>query len=276
MLAKKFPLIYITDSRTYSINDQINTMPDLYQTGYSEYFAKYQYDRERQAQKAEKTLAVLKDYYGGPDSLEKLVLLDIGCSAGLMTIRYAEDFGFTVGIDIDEPAVSYANDNFASARVEFQVGDGMRLDFNDSTFDVVTCTHIYEHVPDYNKLMSEIRRVLRKGGICYFAAQNRITFIEPHYFLPFLSVLPKFLAHRYFRLFKKGEFYYENLLFLGQLKRLVKDFEIVDYTLKILQDPERFHVTELVSPNSLKQKMAIQVLKNAYFLCPTFIWLLRK
>jgi 2-polyprenyl-3-methyl-5-hydroxy-6-metoxy-1,4-benzoquinol methylase len=247
-----------------------------YQLGFAEQYAEFLFDQERQAQKASKTLAVLENYCGGPDSLSKLILLDVGCSAGLMTKVYSERFLRTVGIDIDIPAVEYAAANFSSERLAFAVADAMDTGFPSGSFDVVTCSHIYEHVPDSNRLMKEIHRILRKGGICHFAAQNRMSVIEPHYGLPLLSVLPKFMAHRYLRILGKGNMYYENLLTLSGLRKLVAEFECHDYTTEIIRDPVQYHATELLTPGSLKQKLALIVAQTLYFLCPTYVWILKK
>jgi SAM-dependent methyltransferase len=38
------------------------------------------------------------------------------------------------------------------------------LDYPDNFFDVVICNHVLEHVPDDKKAMSEMFRVLKKGG----------------------------------------------------------------------------------------------------------------
>ena len=247
-----------------------------YQLGFSEHFAEFLFDQERQARKAAKTLSVLEDFYGGPGSLSKLTLLDVGCSAGLMTKVYSERFLRTVGIDIDAPAVEYAAANFSSEKLEFVVADAMNTGFSSGSFDVVTCTHIYEHVPDSSKLMNEIHRVLKKGGICHFTAQNRMSVMEPHYGLPLLSVLPKFMAHWYLRILGKGKLYYENHLTLGGLRRLVAEFECHDYTAEIIRDPAQYHATELLTPGSLKQKIALGVTQTLYFLCPTYVWILKK
>lgn len=254
------------------MSDQNHT----YQLGYSEQYAQYQFDSARQDQKAQKVLAVLEDYYGGPGSLGDLTLLDMGCSAGLMTKPYSERFGKVVGVDIDAPAVEYASRCYSSERMQFFVADAMNTGLDNASFDVVTCTHIYEHVPDFHALLAEIYRVLKPGGICYFAAHNRLCFTEPHHGLPFLSVLPKPLAHRYLHLAGKGDYYYENLLSLKQLRRLVSRFDIVDYTKKVIEEPVKYHATDLLVQGSLKQRIALLVLDVAYFLCPTFIWLLRK
>lgn len=248
----------------------------LYQYGYSEYFAAYQFDTQRQTLKGQKTLAVLGDYYGGLDALRELSLLDMACSAGLMTRLYAEHFREVFGIDIDSPAVAYAARENTMENLQYAVSDAMNTGFESESFDVVTCTHVYEHVPDAKQLLSEIYRVTKRGGVCYFAAQNRLSLIEPHYGLPLLSVVPKPVAHRYMRLFGKGDRYYENLLTLGSLKRLVSQFEVVDYTVAVVDDPVKYHATDLLSPGSRSHRWARRLVRSAYFLCPTYIWLLRK
>jgi hypothetical protein len=94
--------------------------------------------------------------------------------------------------------------------------------------------------------------------------------------LPLLSVLPRPLADRYMRITGKGDRYYERTMSVWELRRLVSRFEVRDYSLRVLQEPERFHMTELVRPGSMKQRAAIVALRAAYWLFPTFIWMLVK
>jgi SAM-dependent methyltransferase len=124
--------------------------------------------------------------------------------------------------------------------------------------------------------MSEIHRILKPGGICYFAAGNRVKFMEAHYRLPLLSVIPKWLGHIYVRLAGKAEKYYETHLSYWGLRKLVGAFEIVDYTKEVVRDPVKYSALDMVRPGSLKQKLSLAVLGAAYWCCPTYIWILRK
>jgi SAM-dependent methyltransferase len=45
------------------------------------------------------------------------------------------------------------------------VTDGGQLGFRDESFDSVLCTQVLEHVPDALRVLSEVRRVLRPGGL---------------------------------------------------------------------------------------------------------------
>lgn len=248
-----------------------------YQLGFSEMHREEMYDVERRSGKARKTLAVIADYASraGID-LADLSLLDIGCSTGFLSRLYGEHFGQVTGIDIDAPAIEFAQKSVTDDHMNFHVRDSMQSGFPDNSFDAVTCTQVYEHVPDSRRLMEEIHRVLKPGGFCYFAAGNRVKFIEAHYRLPLLSVIPKWLAHFYIRAAGKADNYYETHLSLWGLRALVKRFEIVDYTRSVIADPEKFSATDLIKPDSIKQKLSLAGLTAAYWTCPTYIWILRK
>ena len=49
-------------------------------------------------------------------------------------------------------------------RFALLAGDALRLPFADATFDVVICSEVLEHLPDYRGALREILRVLRPGG----------------------------------------------------------------------------------------------------------------
>jgi len=232
------------------------------------------YNIEERRQKANKILSVLKDFTN--DDLRTLNLLDIGSSTGIMTKLLSEHFSLTVGIDIDESAVAYAKNNFESPTLQFFIQDSMNIQFPQNSFDVINCSHIYEHVPDSKQLINEIYRVLKPGGLCFFGAGNRLVFMEAHYKLPLLSVVPKWLAHKYIRLFRKADFYYETHLTYWGLKKLVSKFEINDYTKKIIRNPEKYYATEMVKEDSILQFLYLTIINIAYFICPTYIWILKK
>jgi SAM-dependent methyltransferase len=244
-----------------------------YQERFSETHAAEMFDAESRRSKAAKAVAILQDCLG---DLSRLSLVDLGCSNGLMTKFYGESFKEVIGLDIDAPGIAFAQANNTAPNIRYELTDGMNTGLSDASIDVVTCTHVYEHVPDATRLLDEIYRVLRPGGACLFIAGNRVTWMEADNHLPLLSVVPRRLADRYVRLAGKGERYYEKTRTLWGLRKLVSRFEVRDYTLRVLQEPERFHMTELVRPGTLKQKASILALRTAYWLSPTFIWVLVK
>jgi ubiquinone/menaquinone biosynthesis C-methylase UbiE len=178
------------------------------------------------------------------------------------------------GVDIDGEAIETAWREHRASNLRFAVGDAMALPYPEQSFDLVVCNHVYEHVPDTPRMFSEIRRVLKPGGICYLAAGNRLKIMEDHFHLPFLSIMPKPMANRVLHLLGKGD-YYENLLTYWELRRLVGSFEVIDYTGRIIREPERFQATDMLTSRSLKQSLALAMLRLAYWAFPTYIWLLR-
>jgi 2-polyprenyl-3-methyl-5-hydroxy-6-metoxy-1,4-benzoquinol methylase len=243
------------------------------QYGFSAAYEDAAFSHEGRERKANKVLAILEDAVG---DLSDKHLLDIGCSAGIMTNCYARKFGRVTGTDIDMPAVAFAAGVDEAGRLSWAVADSQCLPFPESSFDVVTCTHIYEHVPDARLLMAEIFRVLRPGGTCFFSAGNRLSLIEPHYRLPLLSVLPKALAHWYLRILGRGSYYYETHFTVWGLKQLVRNFFVEDYTLKVVAEPQKFFAEDMVPSESQKQKFVLLVLRLAYWVCPTYLWVLKK
>ena len=248
-----------------------------YQRDFSELHPKTVFDELGRLQKARKTVAVILDALrqAGIKPRETR-LLDIGCSTGILTRHYAEFFGKVVGVDIDDGAVEWARQNRAAYNVSYQVGDSMELPFLTGEFELVTCTHIYEHVPDAQRMLDEIHRVLRPGGFCFFAAENRLRVWDGHYNLPFVTVLPRPLANLYVRVTGRGQRRYETHRTLWGLKRLVRAFEITDYTRAVVRDPEKFEATDMIWPGSPKQKAANVILTIAYWASPTYLWILRK
>jgi ubiquinone/menaquinone biosynthesis C-methylase UbiE len=232
------------------------------------------YDVCTRRNKAQTMLQVMRDHLG-PD-LTHLRLLDIGCSTGIIADFLSGHFQEVIGIDIDAPAVSYAARNFRRPNLFFTVGDSLNLGFPDNAFDVVICAQVYEHVPDAESMFKEVIRVLTPGGVCYFAAGNRLALMEPHYRLPLLSVIPRPIANLYIRLARKSTHYHEHHLTYWGLKKLVNSFEVIDYTRKILAAPDCFYAGYMLREGSWKATLSRVVARVAYWLFPGYIWLLRK
>jgi 2-polyprenyl-3-methyl-5-hydroxy-6-metoxy-1,4-benzoquinol methylase len=243
------------------------------QLGFSEQHRGVVYNRGSRRQKALKTLAILEDCLG---NLNGLSALDLGCAAGNSTVAYSPSFKLVAAVDIDCNALRYARRHNGAENIGYAMMNGEKLAFPDECFDVVICAHIYEHVPNASALLAEIRRVLKPGGACFFSAGNRLSIMEPHYHLPFLSLLPRFLAHWYLRALKRGRHYYEKHLTYWQLRRLVADFELLDYTKRVVDDPQSFFGDDVIKPGSPMQRVYQFALKVAYWACPTYLWVLRK
>lgn len=228
---------------------------------------------EERGRKAATMVALLRESLG--EGLAQASALNLGCSTGLIDEYIAPHVASMTGVDIDEPAIKLAKSRRNAPNLRFEIGDAMNLAFADESFDIVICSQVYEHVPDAYRLMEEIRRVLRQGGVCYFAATNKWAPIEKHHRLPFLSWLPQRLADRYMRITGKGDSYYERHLGYGSLLALVSGFRLEDCTGKVLAAPGRYEAEYLFS-SKWKRQVARFVFHALRPIFPGYIWLLWK
>lgn len=58
-------------------------------------------------------------------------------------------------------------------RIGYDVGVGEALPYDSASFDAVVCVDVLEHVADLNKVLSEVARTLRPGGMFLFDTINR-------------------------------------------------------------------------------------------------------
>jgi glycosyltransferase involved in cell wall biosynthesis len=95
-------------------------------------------------------------------------LLSLGCGDGLLAARLRERGHTVVGVDFVEIAgVRDRVDEFVQA----DLAQGIPTGIGDS-FDVVIAGDVIEHLPRPNKIMEEIRHVLRPGGQVLLSVPN--------------------------------------------------------------------------------------------------------
>jgi 2-polyprenyl-6-hydroxyphenyl methylase / 3-demethylubiquinone-9 3-methyltransferase len=105
--------------------------------------------------------------------------LDVGCGGGILAEEFAA-MGFCVtGIDPSEKSLSTARQHAQSMglSIDYQNGTGESIPFADNTYPVVYCCDVLEHVRDLPKVIGEIYRVTKPGGVFFFDTLNR-TFIS--------------------------------------------------------------------------------------------------
>ncbi len=108
--------------------------------------------------------------------------LELGCGTGSLWIGRDEllsGFAEIVLTDISEGMLETAKRNLGGKRnIEFKLADIQNLPFEDGSFDVVIANSMLYHVPDLQKAVSEVRRVLKKGGKFYTATIGENNFTD--------------------------------------------------------------------------------------------------
>ena len=102
-------------------------------------------------------------------------VLDLGCAGGFMAEALAARGAQVTGIDPAAEAISAARAHARAQnlRIGYDVGVGEALPYEDSSFDAVVCVDVLEHVADLNKVLAEVARTLRPGGMFLFDTINR-------------------------------------------------------------------------------------------------------
>jgi len=90
-------------------------------------------------------------------------VLELGCSTGYLTRRFAGKAKTVVGIDMNQAAVRRAASRNPAARLTS--GDAEHLPFADRTFDAVVMLEVIEHTRSDAAALAEVRRVLKPGGV---------------------------------------------------------------------------------------------------------------
>lgn len=99
-------------------------------------------------------------------------ILEVGCGTGVLLRNLAKKTGFNgIGTGIDhchsfvDAAKKYARDENVHESLRFEIGDAHSLNFGDEEFDIVICHTVISHVTDPVKILSEMARVTKKGGV---------------------------------------------------------------------------------------------------------------
>jgi len=231
------------------------------------------HNEDQRNKKAAKVIAVCRAYSRRP--LHELVALDLGASTSIMTEQFARYFKRVVALDVDQVGLKSGRQKSEASNIDHLCGDGTRSPLRDGLVDVVICNQVYEHVEDQHGLAFEIERLLSPDGFCYFGAGNRFVLIEGHYFLPFLSWMPLWASHIYLKLMGRKVKYDVYLLSLRNLRKLLKNFEMIDFTRQIIDDPVAFSADDVIKPDSFLSRLPRWLFGIVYPILPAWVFVIR-
>jgi ubiquinone/menaquinone biosynthesis C-methylase UbiE len=103
-------------------------------------------------------------------------VLEIGCGAAQFGIELAKRGARVTGIDLSAEQLRHARANVKAAGVDYTVvrGNAENLSrFRTGTFDIVT-SDFARGFMDLDRLLPEVRRVLKPGGFCAFSWSSPI------------------------------------------------------------------------------------------------------
>jgi ubiquinone/menaquinone biosynthesis C-methylase UbiE len=116
------------------------------------------------------------------------VVLDLGCGNGELVNEYIKKGYDAYGCDFSFKPGEYVDSLFDRGKIRKVDSDHYQLPFEDKSFDFVFTDQVFEHVKDYAVTLSEIKRVLKPGGVSLNFFPSRYQIIEPHVYVPFASI----------------------------------------------------------------------------------------
>lgn len=129
--------------------------------------------------------------------VEDLEILDLGCGNGGAALALSERGAKVTAVDFNPKRIQKLKENVLELHSKIHVlrGNAQNLDFPTGCFDWVILQDVLEHLPEPEKAVQEINRVLKKHGSVYISTPNRwspLNFIsDPHWNLPLVSVFAR-------------------------------------------------------------------------------------
>ena len=100
-----------------------------------------------------------------PEKIRNMEVLEIATGPGLLAKHVAPAAKKMIATDYSDGMIAQAKKGDCPANLAFEVADAMNLPYPDDSFDAVLIANALHIVPDPEKALREISRVLRPGGI---------------------------------------------------------------------------------------------------------------
>jgi len=99
-----------------------------------------------------------------------MIVLDLGCGQATISMGVSEvvPHGRVLGVDIDRAGLAAARGDAATigcGNLAFAAADGRQLPFRSGVFAAVLCHSILETLNDPTSVVTEVRRVMKRGGV---------------------------------------------------------------------------------------------------------------
>jgi 2-polyprenyl-3-methyl-5-hydroxy-6-metoxy-1,4-benzoquinol methylase len=114
-------------------------------------------------------------------------VLDLASGEGYGSHMMSQEAARVVGIDIDSNAIEHARAKYKKENLEFKQCSILEVPIvGRKIFDVVVCFEALEHIEDHDKLLDEVKRILKEDGLFIVSTPNKKVYSDvPNYHNPF-------------------------------------------------------------------------------------------
>lgn len=132
------------------------------------------------------TLEHLHRYGFAKQFVKDKVVVDIASGEGYGSNLLAADAALVTGIDISNEAVNHAKKKYRKSNLTFLHGSADNIPLPDSSVDVLISFETIEHHDQHEKMMLEIKRVLKSDGLAIISSPDKKNYTDiPQYHNPF-------------------------------------------------------------------------------------------
>ena len=120
-------------------------------------------------------------------------ILDVGCGNGDFANYLSLNFNADItALDFSKESIKIANTRktiFNANTSNFLVGDAQNLPFEENSFDFVVSCECLEHVPNPQKMIDQLFKVVKKDGFVILTTENYSNAYA--YYILFLKIIGK-------------------------------------------------------------------------------------
>lgn len=119
------------------------------------------------------TVEHLHRYAIAKEMVKDKTVLDIACGEGYGANLLAISAKQVTGVDIDVSTITAASKKYKKTNLSFITGKVEAIPLPDHSFDVVVSFETLEHTGEHTKMIQEIKRVLKPGGILIISTPEK-------------------------------------------------------------------------------------------------------
>lgn len=102
-------------------------------------------------------------------------ILELGCGPGIHSTEYVKRGAELHGLDLSDEMIRLAKETCPEGT--FVQGSAYELPYEDESFDFVISSFLFCHLSEQDKVVKEVKRVLKKGGECIISLTHPMVYM---------------------------------------------------------------------------------------------------